>query len=99
MLTPPGADDKVPGPGEIDTTDLGNGRWRLCLAEPVPLVAEGSAWCTWNEDRTEFAKRSACRSRPAGAGSTVDGGFALDRGVVYLANNDPRMVFSARHPR
>ena len=29
-----------------------------------------------------------------GAGSTVDGGFALDRGVVYLANNDPRMVFS-----
>ena len=94
VLTPPGPDDKVPGPGEIDTTDLGNGRWRVCLAEPVPLVAEGSAWCTWNEGRTEVREAVGLPIPTGGAGSTVDGGFALDRGVVYLASNDPRMVFS-----
>jgi hypothetical protein len=92
--TPPGPDDTVPDPGEIDTTDLGNGRWRLCLAEPAVFEAEGSAWCTWNADRTEVREAAGLPVPTGASGSTVDGGIAIDQGVVYLASNDPRMVFS-----
>lgn len=94
VQTPPGPDDTVPEPGEIDTTDLGNGRWRLCLAEPVVLEVEGSAWCTWNEERTEVREAAGLPVPTGGAGSTVDGGIALEQGVVYLASNDPRMISS-----
>jgi hypothetical protein len=92
--TPPGPDDTVPEPGEIDTTDLGNGRWRLCLAEPVAFSVEGSAWCTWTADRTEVREAAGVPTPIGAAGSTVDGGIAIDRGEIYLASNDPRMISS-----
>jgi hypothetical protein len=92
--TPPGPDDQVPDPGEIDTTDLGNGRWRLCLVEPVAFSVEGSAWCSWTEDRSAVREATGLPLPIGAAGSTVDGGIIIVEGVVYLASNDPRMIFS-----
>jgi hypothetical protein len=92
--TPPGPNDTVPEPGELDTRDFGNGRWRLCLAEPVALSVEGSAWCTWTADRSEVREASGVPIPIGAAGSTVDGGIAIDRGEIYLASNDPRMIAS-----
>jgi hypothetical protein len=92
--TPPGPDDQVPDPGEIDTTDLGNGRWRLCLTEPVAFSVEGSAWCSWTEDRAAVREAMGLPLPIGAAGSTVDGGIVIVDGVVYLASNDPRMISS-----
>src|SRR5262245_54633500 len=50
--TAPGPDDQVPGPGEMDVSDIGSGRLRLCLDAPAQIDIEGSAWCTWDEART-----------------------------------------------
>ena len=77
IKTPPGPDDRVPGPGEMDVSDLGNGRWRLCLDEPVAFVVEGSAWCTWDEGRT-FVREVAGLPIAVGEGATIDGGVAID---------------------
>ena len=82
----PGPDDPAPGGASdlMDTSDMGSGRWRLCLDEPVELVAEGWAYCSWNDDRTEVREAAGLPIQLA-AGS-VDGGIALDRGEVYLAS-------------
>ena len=67
---PPGPADQVPEPGEVDTADLGSGRWRLCLSEPVAFSVEGSAWCLWSEDRTAV--------RGGDGPATTDRGCRLD---------------------
>jgi hypothetical protein len=94
VMTPPGPGDAIPGPGEMDVSDVGNGRWRVCLAEPVALEVEGSAWCTWTDDRSEVREASGLPVQIGGTDSTVDGGIAIDRGEVYLSSNDPRMIAS-----
>jgi hypothetical protein len=49
----PGASDEPPRDGvELDTTDIGGGRWSLCLSVPTPVALEGTAWCTWDEARS-----------------------------------------------
>lgn len=49
----PGPADAPPADGsEIDTSNDGPGRWRLCLTEPTLTAVEHSAWCRWNADRT-----------------------------------------------
>ena len=80
----PGPDDKVPGPGgdAIDFADLGNGRWRLCQTDPVLIAIEGSAWCTWNDDRITI--REVAGLPIAAVGETLDGGVAIDRATVYV---------------
>lgn len=86
----PGAEDTVPGPGEMDVGDLGNGRWRLCLMEPISLEIEGSAWCSWNDDRSMV--REVAGLQIAAGLEKLDGGVALDRAAVFLsrtpANSD-----------
>jgi hypothetical protein len=66
---PPGPDDAPPqGGGEIDTTNLGGGRWRLCLTQPTTVSVEGTAWCRWD---AAHAKVDEVSGLPASAG-TVD---------------------------
>jgi hypothetical protein len=67
----------------MDVADLGNGRWRLCVAEPAVLVVEGSATCTWTDDRSGVIEIVGL-PLDDGAGSKVDGGVALDQRDVYL---------------
>jgi hypothetical protein len=96
--TPPGPDDLAAGGAGGDalggSEDFGGGRWRLCLAEPVAFSVEGSARCVWTDDRSEVREVSGLPTPIGAAGSTVDGGVALDRGQVYLASNDSRMISS-----
>src|SRR5262245_28617455 len=94
VTTPPGPGDQVPDPGEIDTTDLGAGRWRLCLAEPASFSVEGTAWCTWSDDRTSVREAMGLPLPIGSGGSTVDGGVVVDAGEVYVASNDPRLISS-----
>lgn len=57
LVTQPGAADEPDrGGGELDMTDFGGGRWRLCLTEPTAATAERTAWCIWNEDRTAVSE-------------------------------------------
>jgi hypothetical protein len=83
----PGPDDRVPkgGGDAIDVADLGNGRWRLCQTGPVVIVVEGSAWCTWTDDRTAVREVVGL---PVDDGNLekVDGGVTLDANStkVYL---------------
>jgi len=51
----PGLSDAPPVAGGdlLDLSDYGPGRSRLCLTAPIPMTFEGSAWCTWNEERTD----------------------------------------------
>jgi hypothetical protein len=93
VTTPPGEQDQVPAPGEIDTRDLGGGRWRLCLAEPVAFSVEGTAWCTWTDDRT-FVTEVAGLPINLSPTSTVDGGVSIERKVAYLSSNDRTAVGS-----
>jgi hypothetical protein len=93
---PPGPRDTVPDPNggdAIDTFDLGSGRWRLCLTEPAPIIVEGSAWCTWTDDRT-FVTEVAGLPINLGPTSTVDGGISIERKVAYLSSNDGSAVAS-----
>ena len=48
----PGPDDAPTTGGEMDTSNEGAGRWRLCIDTPSPVSVEGTAWCTWNAART-----------------------------------------------
>jgi hypothetical protein len=81
----PGPDDRVPkgGGDAIDVADLGNGRWRLCQTEPAAIVVEGSAWCTWNDDRTAV-REVVGLPLDDGNAEKVDGGVSLDQARVYL---------------
>jgi hypothetical protein len=56
-----------PGPGDIppqgggdlmDNSDMGAGRWRVCLGAPIAATAEASAWCSWDEGRTTVTEIS-----------------------------------------
>lgn len=48
----PGPGDAPTTGGEMDTSNDGPGRWRLCIDTPSPVSVEGTAWCTWNAART-----------------------------------------------
>ena len=48
----PGPGDAPEAGGETDTSDMGGGRWRVCLEVPLTVAAEASAWCLWDEGRT-----------------------------------------------
>jgi hypothetical protein len=78
----------------MDVADLGAGRWRLCLSEPVVLTVEGPAWCTWSDDRTAVREISGLPAGIGGGDSTVDGGIALDRDEVYVSSTDGGTVSS-----
>jgi hypothetical protein len=53
IAQPPGPADEPPRQGtEIDTTNDGPGRWRLCLTGPIALSVEDTAWCRWDAART-----------------------------------------------
>jgi len=64
----PGPDDVPEGGGETDMSDMGGGRWRVCLEVPMAAAAEASAWCLWDEGRTTVTEISGL---PASVG-TVD---------------------------
>jgi hypothetical protein len=66
----PGPDDAPPqGGGDLmDNSDMGGGRWRVCLEVPLAATAEASAWCLWDEGRTAVTEISGL---PASVG-TVD---------------------------
>ncbi len=64
----PGPGDVPEAGGETDTSDLGGGRWRVCLQEPLTVATEASAWCLWDEGRTTVTEISGL---PASNG-TVD---------------------------
>ena len=54
LVTAPGPADEPNRNGlePIDDTDIGGGRWRLCLTVPIVGAAETTAWCQWAPDRT-----------------------------------------------
>jgi hypothetical protein len=57
LVTQPGAADEPDrGGGELDMTDFGGGRWRLCLTDPITASVEHSAWCLWTADRTAVSE-------------------------------------------
>lgn len=74
-----------PGNGEgVDDADVGTGRWRICLSEPVAVELEGRARCTWSDDRTTVRDVSGLPLADA-AGMVIDGGIALDEPSVALS--------------
>jgi hypothetical protein len=73
----------------MDTVDIGRGRWRLCLDAPVALVVEGSAWCTWNDQRTAVTEAAGLPVDAGPGAGTIDGGLAIDRGEAYLSRTGP----------
>ncbi|MBA2381181.1 MAG: hypothetical protein H0V73_03640, partial [Chloroflexi bacterium] len=83
----PGPADRAPGAGGdgVDLADRGGGRWRLCLENPVALVVEGPAWCTWNDQRTAVTETSGLPVAIEGGDGKMDGGLSLERGEVYLS--------------
>jgi len=66
----PGPDDAPPqGGGDLmDNSDMGGGRWRVCLEVPMAAAAEASAWCLWDEGRTAVTEINGL---PASVG-TID---------------------------
>jgi hypothetical protein len=91
------ADAPEPG-GEMDTSDEGAGRWRLCLDTPTTLSIEGTAWCRWDAARSNV---EAVSGLPTAAGGIeydayIDfpsSGFEVhltDRGSGTIANYGPR---------
>lgn len=48
----PGPEGAPQGGGDlVDTSDMGGGRWSLCLTVPWGIVLEGSAACRWDPAR------------------------------------------------
>jgi hypothetical protein len=99
----PGPDDAPPPDGEIDTSNEGAGRWRLCLDTPTPVSVEGTAWCRWNAARSSV---DAVSGLPTAAGgidydASIDfpgSGFEVhltDRGSGAIANYGPRFDLPA----
>ena len=74
----PGPGDAPEAGGETDTSDMGGGRWRVCLEVPLTATAEASAWCLWDEGRTTVTEISGL---PASNG-TVD----YDAWLSFVAN-------------
>ena len=82
----PGPDDAPPaaaGGDAIDLTDQGAGRLRLCLAGPNPVSVEGTAWCTWTDDRTAV-RAVAGHPVDVEGGGKLEGSFDLDRGEAFV---------------
>ena len=48
----------------MDVSDLGPGRYRMCLTVPTTVEVEGTAWCKWSDDRTAVIEIDGL---PAGA--------------------------------
>ena len=87
----PGPDDRPPGPGGdgVDLSDRGGGRWRLCLDAPVRLAVEGSAWCTWNDERMAVSEASGLPLDIGNGRGTIDGSVSIEQGEVYLSQTKP----------
>jgi hypothetical protein len=83
----PGASDEPPRDGaELDTTDMGGGRWSLCLSMPTPVGLEGRAWCTWDEARSRPVEVAGL---PTPVGSVdYDAYVNLERGEVGASLTD-----------
>lgn len=64
VTTDPGPADEPPwGSGEMDFSDLGAGRYRLCLTGPIAGTFEHTAWCSWSPDRTVVTSVSGLPTR------------------------------------
>jgi hypothetical protein len=92
----PGPADEPPKPrpdDQVDLVDLGGGRWRACLTEPVAMEVEGTAQCVWDDDRTAV-RDVAGLSADAGGGNRVDSGIdlALRRASVGLSSGPGRFT-------
>ena len=62
LTTEPGpADEPNRDGGELDMTDYGGGRWRMCLTEPINASVEHTAWCIWTQDRTAVSEINGLR--------------------------------------
>jgi hypothetical protein len=85
LATQPGPQDRPRDAGGdlMDLTNAGPGRWRVCTIEPTAVVAEGTAWCRWNDGRTGVDEVQGLPV-PVGGG-TVDGGVALRQAATYLS--------------
>ena len=92
------ADAPQPG-GEMDTSDEGAGRWRLCLDTPTTLSIEGTAWCRWDAARSNVEAISGLPTPSGGIDydAYIDfpgSGFEVhltDRGSGAIANYGPRL--------
>ena len=83
---PPGPGDAPPAGGETDTKDQGAGRWRVCLTTPAPTTVEGSAWCTWNADRTAVDDVSGLPTTSASVAYDTFLSFARSELEVHLTD-------------
>jgi hypothetical protein len=73
----PGPGDVPAAGGETDTSELGGGRWRICLQAPLATAAEASALCRWDHGHATVSEISGL---PATSG-TVDYDAWLSFGV------------------
>jgi hypothetical protein len=82
----PGPDDHAPGGGGdlMDVADYGGGRWRMCLDAPVSVVAEGTAWCIWNDDRTAVLEVNGLPV-DVGGGTKIDGSVQIRQPQAHVA--------------
>ena len=98
----PGPGDAPPaGGGETDTTGQGPGRWRICLTVPAPITVEGSAWCTWNADRSAVDEISGLPSTAGSIDYDAFLPFASQKLEVHLtdrANGGTIANFEPRQP-
>jgi hypothetical protein len=98
----PGPGDAPPaGGGETDTTGQGPGRWRICLTVPAPISVEGSAWCTWNGDRSAVDEISGLPSTAGSIDYDAFLPFATQNLEVHLtdrANGGTIANFAPRQP-
>jgi len=85
VTQPPGPADVPSTEGEMDTSDQGGGRWRLCLTTPAPISVETSAWCRWDADRTQVEDVSGL---PAVVGTVAYDAFATRRGAFEIHLTD-----------
>lgn len=95
----PGPDDAPQLGGEMDTSDEGPGRWRLCLDTPASVTLEGTAWCRWDAARSNVEAVSGLPTAADGIDydAYIDfpgSGFEVhltDRGSGAIANYGPRL--------
>src|SRR3954470_11035174 len=86
----PGPEDAPPKAGGdlMDTADDGGGRWRICLTDPATVIAEGTAWCVWNDGRTAVVEINGVPVA-AGGGVAVDGGVSARDGRTFIGLTAP----------
>jgi hypothetical protein len=88
LATEPGASDEPPrGSSELDLSDFGAGRYRLCLTGPITGTFERTAWCVWTPDRTAV---TSVHGLPAKLGDTAYDAYApLGSDEFQLGLTDP----------